>query len=206
MSTEREILDLLGRRYTAIRQGTLADRWVRAEHVRRFLGHARTNYVADFIALDRYPGYPYGSALELHWHEVKVSRQDWLRELKQPEKSEAFTEFATLAWLVVSSQDIVRPGELPDGWGLMVAGKTGLRARVKAPKRQAEPPPLDLTIGIASAAQRTGAREIGRRDAEDAYVGSWDAKCSVCGQHAPCRWHQPRSWSSSSFNAGESHR
>lgn len=31
--TERDMLDLLLKRYTAIRPASIADRWVRAEHV-----------------------------------------------------------------------------------------------------------------------------------------------------------------------------
>lgn len=195
MISERDMLDMLGRRYTSIREGTLADRWVRAEHVRRRLGHASINYVADFIALDKYPGIPYGSDLEVHWHEVKISRQDWLTELKRPEKSGAFTEFAHRRWLVVSDPKIVLPGELPDGWGLLAPTKKGvLRARAQAPRHTPSPIPLDLTIAIAAAAGRTGARELGRRDAPVAHVRSWDAKCSVCGAPAPCRWHQNRAY------------
>lgn len=38
---ERDMLDLLLARYTAIRRGTIADRWVRAEHVSSTLGHYR---------------------------------------------------------------------------------------------------------------------------------------------------------------------
>lgn len=187
------MLDLLGERYTKIRQGTIADRYVRAEHVRAKLGHANLNNIADFIALDKYPGVPYGSSLEIHWHEVKVSRSDWLSELKQPWKSEAFTKYAHRSWLVVSEGSIVKPGELPEGWGLMVATTSGLRVKVQAPRNEyAEPVPLDLMISIASAAQRTGARELSRRDAPSAHVGSWDRKCSVCRQLSPCQWHQVR--------------
>lgn len=187
------MLNLLAKRYTRIREGTLADRYVRAEHVRAKLGHASLNNIADFIALDKYPGIPYGTALELHWHEVKVSRSDWLSEMKKPWKSEAFTRHAHRSWLVVPDAAIVKPGELPEGWGLLVPGAKGLRAKVQAPRNEfAEPLPFDLMISIASAAQRTGAREIGQRDAAAAYVGSWDRKCSVCGDLAPCQWHQPR--------------
>jgi hypothetical protein len=75
-ATERDMLDLLLRRYTDIRRGTIADRWTRAEHVALLLGDSRKR-VADFVAADKYPGIPYGSALALHGYEVKVSRSDW---------------------------------------------------------------------------------------------------------------------------------
>lgn len=193
MATERDLLDLLGQRYTKVREGTLADRYVRAEHVRRHLGYSRRQFVADFIALDKYPGRD-GSGLAIHWHEVKVSRSDWLSELRQPEKSAVFTRYAHYHWLVVSDAGIVKMEELPDGWGLLVQSGNGLRAKRGAPRHEPEPLPMDLSIAIASAAQRTGARELARRDAPTAYVGTWTPKCSVCGAEGPCEWHQVRAW------------
>lgn len=192
MATERDMLNLLGQRYTRIRPGTMADRYVRAEHVRRKLGHALPQYIADFIALDKFPGIPYGTQAAMHWHEVKVSRSDWLAELRRPEKSEAFTEFAHYRWLVVSDAKIVAPGELPDGWGLLVQAGARLRAKVAAPRHEPAPLPFDLSITIAAAAHRTGAREIGHRDAPTAHITTWEPKCAVCGALGPCEWHQPR--------------
>lgn len=194
MATEEDMLDLLAQRYTKFRQGTLADRYVRAEHVRSKLGYATNIRVADFIALDKWPGFPYGSELAVHWHEVKVSRSDWLSELRQPEKAEAFTRYAHYHWLVVPDAGIVKMEELPEGWGLLVQSGKALRAKRSAPRHEPEPLPLDLSIAIASAAQRTGARELSRRDAPTAYVGTWTPKCSVCGAEGPCEWHQVRAW------------
>lgn len=191
MTTERDILDLLATRYTAIRQGTIADRWVRAEHVPSSL-EGRSKRIADFIAADRYAGIPYGSALALHGHEVKVSRADWLSELRQPEKAEAFRPYMHYWWLVVSDASIVRPGELPVGWGLIALSGSGLRAKVKAPRQQPQPLPLDLTIAFAAQAARTAFREPLRRDAPTAFVNSWDARCGFCGELGPCPLHQPR--------------
>lgn len=44
-------------------------------------------------------------------HEVKVSRADWLHELKQPEKAEAWKRFCHEWYLVVSDAAIVREGD-----------------------------------------------------------------------------------------------
>lgn len=154
-------------------------------------------YIADFIALDKYPGIPYGSQLAVHWHEVKVSRADWLAELRQPEKSEAFTRYAHYRWLVVPTSQIVGVEELPAGWGMLVVKGTEaprLRASIAAHRHDPEPMPLDLSISVAAAAQRTGARELAHRDAPTAHVTTWDPKCSVCGQLGPCAWHQPRAY------------
>lgn len=191
--TERDMLNALARRYTHIREGTIADRWVTAEHVRRTLGYARQQRIADFVAADKYPGIPYGSTIAFYGHEVKVSRSDWVREMKLPQKAEAFTRYMHHMYLVVSHADIVRAGELPEGWGLLVLGSKGvLRAKVKAPRLEPEPMPADLIINLMSAAARTAHRAPLHRDAPIAYVKSWTERCGWCGELAPCEVHQPR--------------
>lgn len=52
--------------------------------------------------------------------ELKVSRADWLKELKEPKKAEAWWPYCNLFWLVVPHAGIVQEGELPKGWGLMM--------------------------------------------------------------------------------------
>lgn len=78
---------------------------------------------------------------------LKVSRGDWLRELRQPDKAQAIARYVDFWWLVVPSLAIAQPMELPPGWGLMVvdeeraaSGLTKpLRVVAKAPRRGAEP-------------------------------------------------------------------
>lgn len=65
--------------------------------------------------------------------EIKSARGDWLRELRNPAKAEEFCELADFFWLVVGGKDIVKPGELPSTWGLMVPHGAGLRVEVDAP-------------------------------------------------------------------------
>src|SRR6267154_1233957 len=57
-------------------------------------------------------------------HEIKVSRSDWLRELDDPAKAEAWWPYCT-RWWVVAPPGIVRYGELPQSWGLMELPKSG---------------------------------------------------------------------------------
>lgn len=153
--TERSMLNLLLGRYTEFRRGTLTDRWVRAEHVKSGMGYSNGERTADFVAADKRPGIPYGIALGLIGHEVKASRSDWLTELKDPNKSHAIMRYMYHWYLVVPDAANVKPGELPERWGLLVAGGTGLRAKVKAPRLVPEPAPLDFTIGLMSAAAKT---------------------------------------------------
>ena len=70
---------------------------------------------ADFVAMDLWPS----TRLTLHGHEIKVSRSDWLRELKDPSKAAEFIPYMNYWWGSSSDPRIVRDGELPDDWGLM---------------------------------------------------------------------------------------
>jgi hypothetical protein len=191
-ATERDMLDLLLARYTDVRRGTVADRWVRAEHIREKVGGYGAGRIADFIAADKYPGIPYGSTLAFHGHEVKVSRSDWLTELRDPEKSAAFRRYMHHWWLVVPEAAIVKPGELPEGWGLIVKSGDKLRVKVKAPRLTPDPMPTDFTICLMAAAARTAAREPLHRDAPHAFVNDWVPRCAWCSTPSPCPLHQPR--------------
>jgi hypothetical protein len=154
--TERTMLDRLHERYSAVNPGN-GPRYVCAEHVRSKLGFAGYHApmrTADFIAADKWP-----SSMALHGHEVKVSRGDWLRELRDPDKAETFKRYMHYWWLVVPDASIVKPGELPEGWGLMALGSNGrLRARKQARTLFPEPLPLDLAISFAAAAAKTAQR------------------------------------------------
>lgn len=70
--------------------------------------------------------------------EVKVSRNDWLHELDQPRKADAWFASTHRWWVLAPSTEIVRPEELPEGWGLMVPNprsRQRLRTVVKAVTR-----------------------------------------------------------------------
>lgn len=73
--------------------------------------------------------------------ELKISRSDWLRELKKPEKAEAFFEFCDRWWVIASTPDIVKLDELPPTWGLMVPRAGGMGVIRQAPDLR--PTPVD---------------------------------------------------------------
>ncbi|MEX1078906.1 MAG: hypothetical protein WED09_07345 [Homoserinimonas sp.] len=83
-------------------------------------------------------------------HEVKVSRADWLHELAQPEKAEIWFRECHSWYLVAAHESIVREGELPPGWGLMVPGpsKTRMKVLVKAEQRPDTCPSWPATHAI----------------------------------------------------------
>ena len=130
--TEAELTDALYERYN-VRHGN-GQRYAVAAQVRSHAGFDARR-TGDFVAMDLWPS----MGLTLHGHEIKVSRSDWLRELKDPSKAAEFIPYMNTWWVVVSDARIVRSGELPDDWGLM-AMRGGLLAIVrKAPRRDALP-------------------------------------------------------------------
>ena len=79
-----------------------------------------------------YVGFTSTSGRLLVGHEVKASRSDWLNELRQLDKADCWADQCHQWWLV-TVPGVVRDGELPPGWGLMLPG-TG-RARLKVVTR-----------------------------------------------------------------------
>lgn len=169
--TERSMLDRLNVRYgKVVRNGKwIGRRYTRAEHVPLGLSFNRSR-IADFIAADMHSASaPYDHAARphyawsipapvMHGHEVKVSRSDWLTELRTPEKAEAFRQHMHYWWLVAADMSIVRD-DLPDGWGLMVPHGNSLRVVVQAtPNTAPEPMPVGLTGALLRATAQTEAR------------------------------------------------
>ncbi|HPG94994.1 MAG TPA: hypothetical protein PLR28_10610 [Dokdonella sp.] len=75
----------------------------------------------------------------VHGFEIKVSRGDWLRELKHPAKAEesvySFCDF----WWIVAPAECIKDGELPPTWGLLDLRANGLVQKVAAPRLEAKP-------------------------------------------------------------------
>lgn len=67
---------------------------------------------ADAIAMNMYPS----RGLAIHGFEIKVSRGDWLNELKKPDKAEEIAQYCDY-WWIVTPPGIVKEGELPPSWG-----------------------------------------------------------------------------------------
>jgi hypothetical protein len=148
--TEAQILDALHKRYSQVHGN--GPRYAVAEHVRSHAG-AYARRTADFVAMDLWAS----RGMNLHGHEVKVSRSDWLAELKHPEKAGEFIPYMNCWWVVVADSAIVRPGELPDDWGLLAMAGGQLRQVVRAPRRQALLLPPTRLAGLLRAVQKTAA-------------------------------------------------
>lgn len=159
---EHDVLRLLHERYGVV--GGNGPRYVYADHVRSHAGFDARR-TADFIAMDLWPS----KGLALHGHEVKVSRADWLTELKQPDKAAEFIPYMDYWWLVVSDARIVHQGELPDGWGLLSPSRNrrvhdGLVVRRAARRRrEALPMPKTMLAAFVRAVAKSAAAAGGDR-------------------------------------------
>jgi len=155
-TTERDMLDRLNVRYAKCNGNGI--RYTRAEHVKVTAGHD-SRRICDYMAIDLWTGYGRDAGPKLHGHEVKVSRSDWLTELRDPDKAESFARYCDYWWLVVSDRNIVRPGELPAGWGLMVAYGRTVRVITPATRREnPEPMPRHLQGTLTRAVTKTTLR------------------------------------------------
>lgn len=109
--------------------------WAFFSHVRNTTGFARYERTADAIAMNCYPS----RGLELHGFEVKSSRADFLNELKNPDKATEIQQYCDRWWLTIGNKDIVKDGELPPTWGLIIPHGQKVRVSVEAPKLEAKP-------------------------------------------------------------------
>lgn len=87
--------------------------------VRNGTGFSKLPRTADAIAMCLYPS----RGLHLHGFEIKVYRNDWLNELKNPDKAEEISQFCDF-WWIVACPEVVNVIEVPVNWGLMSAGKS----------------------------------------------------------------------------------
>lgn len=98
----------------------------------------------DALAMSLWPG----RGLDLIGMELKVSRTDWVREMKNPGKSEPILKFCNRWYLVAAEASIVKPDELPETWGLMVPKGKALAVVKEAPKLKPEPVTKDFLAAI----------------------------------------------------------
>lgn len=90
---------------------------------------------ADAVSMNMYPS----RGLLIEGFEFKASRSDWQRELKDPTKSWNVQQYCE-RWWIVTLPGIIKDGELPPTWGLMLLENGKLRQAVAAPKLDATPP------------------------------------------------------------------
>lgn len=124
--TEAEVAAKLRQRYAP-------PTWAFIPQVRNGTGFMKVPRTADAIAMALWPS----RGLELIGFEIKTSRSDWLAELKNAQKAEDFFAFCD-RWYLVGAGPILKPGELPPGWGYIAVGDKGCKVEVEAERRKGQ--------------------------------------------------------------------
>ncbi len=88
--------------------------FVRVRELRPSVGYGAHDRRIDLWAMKCAPS----AGMPAHAIEVKVSRSDWLRELKKPRKRRAAMAISNYFW-IAAPVGIVKDGELPEGCGLI---------------------------------------------------------------------------------------
>jgi hypothetical protein len=107
--------------------------------------------------------------------EVKRTRNDFLRELKTPKKREWVEENFHQCYFV-TPHNLVKPGELPEGWGLLYATKKvdKLRQVKQAVHHKVSPLPEVLALAAIRACANMAARAQGGYEFEGQTVTKGD--------------------------------
>lgn|GEM_PF-602132 len=109
---------------------------------------------ADAVAVGLWPS----RGLLIEGIEIKVSRSDWLSELKNPKKADAIAKYCDRWWLAAGDESIVQPGELPANWGLLVLKGDKMVCKTEAPKLE----PEALTRSFVAALLRRASEGLDR--------------------------------------------
>lgn len=117
----KNIRELLTKRFPAGEYALL-------EEVRNAAGFGASRS-ADAMAMGLWPS----RGLRMHGIEVKVSRSDWLREVKNPEKAEAIFKYCDYWWLVTGGENVAKLEEIPDTWGWLCVKGSRLVTMKEAP-------------------------------------------------------------------------
>lgn len=98
----------------------------------------------DFFAVNTWPSKGHVAIA----YEVKVSRGDFVNELRKPKKRRFAEEVANECYFVVP-HGLVKVDEVPEGWGLLEANAGGLRRAKIAKQRRPDPWPMSFVTSLA---------------------------------------------------------
>lgn len=131
--TSKQIIELL-----RIHRHPPGREWVSFSEVRSHVGFAEreSNHSSmDLFAVNCYPSKKFRSVA----YEVKVDRADFMRELTDPTKRQHAERLAMECWFA-TPPGLVRPDEVPEGWGLVVVPPMGTPKTLKMPMQRVPAP------------------------------------------------------------------
>lgn len=129
---------------------------------------ATSTRTADAIVMGLWPS----RGLHLAGVEIKCSRNDWLRELKNPDKAEQIARLCDKWWIAIPDARIVLDGELPDTWGLILCGEKRNKILRPAPLLEAMPMTRQFLAAILRRVWEQATPEGQIRKAVDAQLDS----------------------------------
>lgn len=112
----------------------------------------RAQRSADAVAMSVWPS----RGLSVHGVEVKVQRSDFLRELRNPEKSAPIQRYCDYWWIATSDESVAQVEQIPETWGLLVLRGGKLAVAKPAPKLESEP----LTRGFVAMLLRSATHDV----------------------------------------------
>lgn len=123
--------------------------WLLGFEVRNGAGFD-ANRSIDAQAINTWPS----RGMEIVAVEIKVSRSDFLREMKDPSKAESGAAYADRIALA-TPKGLVKPEELPKGWGLIEVDDKGQgRWKIRADTKAAKAPDRALLVTMMRAFSR----------------------------------------------------
>ena len=148
MTTAKDVLGAIFSRHTG-------PEWVNFAEVADSTG-SRARRRADAICMNIWPSKGYA----IHGYEIKVTRADFIHEMKDITKAQAVSKFCDFWWLAVPV-GLVAVEEVPASWGLMELHKNGLKIKKQAPQKEE---PETMTRGFVASLLRES------RKTDDAYI------------------------------------
>jgi hypothetical protein len=104
------------------------------EEVRNATGYARRQRYADAIAVSLWPS----RGIWIAGIEIKTHRNDFLSEIKKPEKSAEIQKYCNYWWLACPP-GVSLEHEIPKNWGLVYVENSKINVVKKAPELKAKP-------------------------------------------------------------------
>jgi hypothetical protein len=150
--------------------------WATFEEVGSGVGFGNLRHI-DLLAIGTWPSRGH----EVIGVEIKVSRQDFLRELKNPAKAEPIQKYCDRWYIAAGSADIVKKDELPSTWGLLVLKGAKMACVKEAPLLEATPMSKKFVCAVLRRAAETqkllvdrarqdGVAQAGARSVDEAEV------------------------------------
>lgn len=162
--------------HAAIARKFCAPQWATFFEVRDDAGF-KASRSADAVSVATWPS----MGLAIHGFEVKVSRTDFLREMKQPDKCAPVMRYCDRWWLAIGDESVADVGEVPETWGLLLLQGKRLLTVKEAPKLT--PGPLDRGF-VAALLRRASEHTVPKSLVHEQVEAAIEERVKLAVRHA----------------------